>query len=374
VSQLNFTKATKKQARARIAFEGPSGSGKTYTALITARALGKRIALIDTEHRSASLYADEFDFDTLPLDRYDPQVLIEALAVAAASGYDVVIVDSLSHFWMGTDGMLEQVDKAAKRSAGGNTFGGWKDMAPLERKMIEAMLAFPGHVIATMRQKTEWVIEENDRGKKVPRKIGLKAVQRDGLEYEFTIVGDLNHENELVVSKSRCKTAGRRCDPQAGRGVRPHDPGLARGRRGHRTVTAAELRGEALRPAYATRADLLALYQRAQKHRPARRPGRGRPRATATTLGELIAAKGKAAAARPVSAPPGRCAAADTGEAADQPPSSSPKLHAMLAKAGIDRPRRQARVRQRPAASRPAGRPPPKDLPKPETRRPCSRP
>jgi hypothetical protein len=204
MTQMSFTRATKKQAKARLAFDGPSGSGKTYTSLRIATVLGERIAHIDTEHRSASKYADLFAFDTLQLDRYDPQLLVDALAVAAAEGYDVVIVDSLSHFWMGIDGMLEQVDKAAKRVAGGNSFGGWKEMRPVERKMIEALLAYPGHVIVTMRTKTEWVVEKDDRGRSVPRKIGLKAEQRDGIEYEFDIVGDLDLENELIVSKTRC--------------------------------------------------------------------------------------------------------------------------------------------------------------------------
>lgn len=200
--KFQFQRAVKKALKARIALEGVSGGGKTYTALALAATLGKTTAVIDTEHKSASLYADLFEFDTLNLDRYSPDVLIDALA--AAADHDTVIVDSFSHWWMGTDGMLEQVDRAARRSGGGNSFAGWKEMRPHERKMIDALLAFPGHVIVTLRTKTEWVIEENDRGKKVPRKIGLKAEQREGLEYEFTLVGQLDHENNLVVTKSRC--------------------------------------------------------------------------------------------------------------------------------------------------------------------------
>jgi hypothetical protein len=199
---FTFVKATKTALKARIALEGVSGGGKTYSALSIAQSLGKTIAVIDTEHMSAKLYADIFDFDWLGVDKYSPEVLIQALA--AASKHDVVIIDSLSHWWMGTDGMLEQVDRAAKRSGGGNTFAGWKEMRPHERKMFDAMLGFPGHLIATLRTKSEWVIEDNDRGKKVPRKIGLKAEQRDGLEYEFTLVGQMDHENNLIVSKSRC--------------------------------------------------------------------------------------------------------------------------------------------------------------------------
>lgn len=200
---LSFTKATKKAAKGRVALDGPSGSGKTYTALTLATTLGGRAAVIDTEHGSASKYADLFEFDTLHLDRYSPQILIDALGAAAVAGYDVVVVDSLSHFWMGTDGMLEQVDRAAKRS-GGHGMSGWKEMRPVERQMVESLLAYPGHVICTLRVKTDWVEGENARGKRVMQKVGTKAEQREGLEYEFDLVGSLDLNNELTVVKSRC--------------------------------------------------------------------------------------------------------------------------------------------------------------------------
>lgn len=203
MTQFTFTKATKKAAKGRIALDGPSGSGKTFTALTIAGTLGERIAVIDTEHRSASKYADLFSFDTLGLDSYSPQILIDALAAAAAAGYEVVIVDSLSHFWMGTDGMLEQVDKAAKRS-GGHGMSGWKEMRPVERQMVEALLAYPGHVICTLRVKTDWVEGENARGKRQMMKVGTKAEQREGLEYEFDLVASMDLSNELTVVKSRC--------------------------------------------------------------------------------------------------------------------------------------------------------------------------
>lgn len=200
---FQFAPATKAQAKARVALEGPSGSGKTWTALSIAQGLGQRIAVIDTERGSASKYAGDYRFDTLQMHTYSPRDLVAALSAAAGAGYDVVIVDSLSHFWMGTGGMLEQVDGFAKRSNSGNTFAAWKDARPMEREMIDGLLAYPGHVIVTMRTKTEWVITENDRGRKEPKKIGLKAEQRDGIEYEFDIVGDLDLDHNLVVSKSR---------------------------------------------------------------------------------------------------------------------------------------------------------------------------
>jgi hypothetical protein len=206
VSTLSFSRASKEQAKARIALTGPTGSGKTYTALVAATGLGERVAVIDTERGSASKYADEFTFDTLQLTSFEPSALVEALAVAAHAGYDVLVVDSFSHFWSGAGGMLEQVDNAAKRTGGGNSFAGWKEARPMERAMIDALLAYPGHVIVTMRTKTEYVVDSDERGRKVPRKVGLKPEQRDGIEYEFDIVGDMDQENTLVVSKSRAKS------------------------------------------------------------------------------------------------------------------------------------------------------------------------
>lgn len=202
---FTFTPATKEQAKARIALDGPSGSGKTYTALVTATALGKRIAVIDTERGSAAKYADEFSFDNCILTSFSPDDLTAALAAAASAGYDVVIVDSLTHFWSGKDGMREQVDRAAKRGYGGNSFGGWKEARPMEQRMIDALVSYPGHVIVTMRTKTDYVIEEDSRGRKVPRRLGLKPEQREGIEYEFDVVASMDHENTLVVTKSRCR-------------------------------------------------------------------------------------------------------------------------------------------------------------------------
>jgi len=202
VSGFTFARAVKEQEKARIALAGPSGSGKTYTALTIARAFGGTVAVVDTERRSARKYASLFEFDTMDnLAQFSPEALPDLLA--AAAGYTTVVVDSLSHFWSGIGGMLEQVDRLAKRN-GGNSFGGWKDARPMERRMIDALLAFPGHVIVTMRTKTEWIVEEDTRGKKVPRKLGLKPEQRDGIEYEFDVVGDLDLDNNLTISKTRC--------------------------------------------------------------------------------------------------------------------------------------------------------------------------
>jgi nucleoside-triphosphatase THEP1 len=198
-----FKTATKAQAKLRLGLIGPAGSGKTMTALRIAHGLGGRVAVIDTERGSASLYAGErgLGFDVLELETYEARNFIEAIGQAEASGYDVLIIDSLSHAWAGKGGILEFVDKAAKRSGGGS-FAGWRDATPLHNQLVDAILGAKLHVICTLRSKVEHVIEQIN-GKTQVRKVGLQPVQRDGLEYEFTVVGDVNQEHELIVTKTR---------------------------------------------------------------------------------------------------------------------------------------------------------------------------
>ena len=208
---FQFKKATKAQSRARISFIGVSGSGKTMSALIVAIFLGKRVAVIDSERGSASKYAGKkmadgttLDFDVLELESFSPRTYVEAMRAAAEAGYDVIVIDSLSHAWMGKDGALEMVDNAQRANRGGNSFTAWRNVTPEHNALVDAMLQSPCHIIATMRAKTEYVLEEDGKGKKVPRKIGMAPVQRDGLEYEFDVVGDIDLDHVLTISKSRC--------------------------------------------------------------------------------------------------------------------------------------------------------------------------
>lgn len=196
-----FQKAVKHSGlKARIGLVGPAGSGKTKTALLLAQGLGDQIALIDTERESASLYADQFDFDTVALTSFHPDRYIEVIRGAEQAGYDVLVIDSLSHAWMGKDGVLEYKEKI------GSDFSAWRKATPLHNKLVDAILDAKLHIIVTMRAKTEYVMEEyldNGRKKTKPIKVGLQPVQRDGLDYEFTITGDLDHEHNLIISKTR---------------------------------------------------------------------------------------------------------------------------------------------------------------------------
>ena len=202
-----FQKATKERARLRLALIGPSGSGKTYTSLQVGTALknGGRVALVDTERGSASKYADLFDFDVLELETFEPQNYIRAIEAASGAGYDVLILDSLSHAWAGVGGILSFVDTETMKSKSRNAYTeGWRKATPLHNRLVDAMIQADLHLIVTMRAKTEYVMETDQRGKTAPRKVGMAPVQRDGLEYEFDVVGDMDLDNNLVVSKTRC--------------------------------------------------------------------------------------------------------------------------------------------------------------------------
>ena len=195
---MTFQRATKKQAKLRCALFGPSGSGKTMTALPIATGLGGNIALIDSERGSASKYSDRFQFDVVNLEKKS----IEDYAhwIGEASAYDVLIIDSLTHAWQE---LLEQVDILAKTKFKGNTWSAWSEGTPKQRQLIDAILNFPGHIIATMRSKTEWTTTNADNGKVKPVRVGLAPEQGKGIEYEFDLLLELSTEHIATVLKDR---------------------------------------------------------------------------------------------------------------------------------------------------------------------------
>lgn len=206
---MEYREATKKRQKMRLALSGPSGCGKTYTALIAATVLagdGGRVAVLDTEHGSASLYSDKFKFDVLDLaEPFHPDRYIEAIRAAESAGYQVVIIDSLSHAWKGPGGILDLHDQAKKKPKyGGNSYAAWGEVTPIQNRMIEAIIGSRIHVIATMRSKMDYAQEKDEKsGRKTIRKLGLAPIQRDDTEYEFTIWGEMTIENDLMISKSR---------------------------------------------------------------------------------------------------------------------------------------------------------------------------
>jgi len=161
--------------------------------------------VIDTERDSAKLYADRFDFDTLSMSApYHPDRLVEILKAAEEEGYAVVVIDSLTHFWNGQGGILEIVENAGAKVSG-NNFAGWKVATPIQQRMVDTILAFNGHIITSMRSKTEYSLEKGDNGRLSPKKIGLAPQQRDGIEYEYTLVLEMDTEHRTIIGKTRCE-------------------------------------------------------------------------------------------------------------------------------------------------------------------------
>jgi len=228
-------RARREQAKLRLAIDGLAGTGKTYTSILIAcilaelmrPKLGRRgkVGVVDTEHESAGLFAmtdaqldeyaelegdeaiaylirqEAFDFFPMPLDNHSPRQYVDLIKQAESSGVDVLVIDSLSHAWMGKNGALEQKDIAAIGERG-NSYTAWRHVTPMHNQLVDAMLSCKLHLIATMRRKMEYLQTERD-GKKVIDKVGLAAIQREGMEYEFTMVGDMDHQHSMTIAKHR---------------------------------------------------------------------------------------------------------------------------------------------------------------------------
>jgi hypothetical protein len=194
---MAFTKATTTSSKLRAAAFGPAGAGKTFTALAMGEGMGGRMAVIDSERGSASKYADRFEFDTQILETKTVDEYITYINEAAAAGYDVLIIDSLTHAW---ETLNADIQKLADAKFQGNFWAAWSKGTPLQKKFIETILSYPGHIIATMRSKTEWQI--NGEGRK-PVRVGLAPEQGKGIEYEFDILFELTPEHLATIIKDR---------------------------------------------------------------------------------------------------------------------------------------------------------------------------
>lgn len=202
---IQFTKATKSQAKLRAALFGPSGSGKTFSALRMATGLaepGGRIALIDTERRSASKYADRFRFDVCDLQERNIEDYTAAMESAGQAGYGVLVIDSLTHAWQELLNEIQRISNSPRYKQ--NTWAAWSEGTPKQRALVEALLAYPGHVIATIRSKTEWSIQKDEKsGRTSPVRVGLAPEQGKGIEYEFDLLMELSTDHIANIIKDR---------------------------------------------------------------------------------------------------------------------------------------------------------------------------
>ena len=204
MSSFKFKKASKEAVYLKLAITGPSGSGKTTAALRLARGLigGKgKIAVIDTENSSSLLYADAYDFEVCVIEPpYTEEKFTEAISDAVSSKFDCVIVDSFSHVWQA---ILDYKSKLDMR--GGNSYTNWANAGSKFENVLQAILNSKIHVICCMRSKMDYAIDTDERGKKSIRKVGLAPVMRDGIEFEFSLVLDLDMNHKAIASKDRTR-------------------------------------------------------------------------------------------------------------------------------------------------------------------------
>jgi hypothetical protein len=201
---MAFAKAERTNLFLRCALFGPSGSGKTMTALRMAKGIADKMgvpyAVIDTEARSASKYADRFDFIVDDLESKTIDDYLKSMEEAKKEGYKVLVIDSLTHAWWE---LTDEKDRIAQSSTNKNALSPWAKLNPKQKRFIYAILNYPGHIIATMRSKTEWVIGEGKNGKTAPEKIGLAPEQGKGIEFEFDMLVELTQRHEATVTKDR---------------------------------------------------------------------------------------------------------------------------------------------------------------------------
>lgn len=198
---MKLRQAERKQAKMKMGLQGPSGSGKTYSALLLAFGLTEdwsKIVVIDSEQHSSDLYADMGNYNVLQLDNpYEPERYIKAIEICEEAGMQVIIIDSISHEWDGDGGILD-----LHGSMIGNSFTNWSKVTPRHNAFVQKILQSNAHIIATIRSKQDYVLSEKN-GKQVPEKVGLKGVTRDGMDYEFTLVFELDLKHNAVATKDR---------------------------------------------------------------------------------------------------------------------------------------------------------------------------
>jgi len=194
--------AERKKAKIKLGLQGPSGSGKTYSALLIAFGLcndWSKIVLIDTENHSADLYAHLGNYRVLDLNKpFTPENYIQAIETCEKQpGVEVIIIDSISQEWEGSGGIIETHGNMM-----GNSFTNWNKVTPRHNSFVQKILQSNCHIIATVRSKQDYVLSEKN-GKMVPEKVGLKGVTREGMDYEFTIMLDLDIKHYATASKDR---------------------------------------------------------------------------------------------------------------------------------------------------------------------------
>jgi len=205
---MQLQRATKKKVKLRIGLSGASGFGKTYSALLMAYGMTNdwsKIAVIDTENESASLYSDLGEYNTLALaSPFSPERYTEAIKMCEDAGIEVIIIDSITHEWDGKGGCLEISDELTQASSSKNSYFAWSKVTPRHNAFIQSILQSKCHIITTVRRKQDYDTVKNDKGKIEVIKVGMKEITREGFEYELTLNFEILSDTHFVkASKDR---------------------------------------------------------------------------------------------------------------------------------------------------------------------------
>jgi len=198
---MQLQTANRKQAKIKMGIQGVSGGGKTMSALLIAYGITQdwdKIAVIDSENKSSHLYAHLGHYKVLNLEPpFTPERYIQAIETCEKAQMEVIILDSISHEWEGNGGILD-----IHANMAGNSFTNWAKLTPRHNTFVEKMLQSNCHILATIRSKQDYVLSEKN-GKQVPEKVGLKGVTREGMDYEFTIVLEIDTKHNAIATKDR---------------------------------------------------------------------------------------------------------------------------------------------------------------------------
>lgn len=199
---MQLQKATRKKAKIKLGLSAVSGGGKTYSALLIAYGLcgdWSKIAVIDTENQSASLYSHLGDYNALPLEApYSPERYIQAIKTCEDAGMEVIIIDSITHEWDGKGGILDIANGMT-----GNSFTNWAKLTPRHQAFVDAILHSKSHILTTVRRKQDYEMTKGSDGKVKVEKAGLKEITREGFEYELTLNLELDQNHNATASKDR---------------------------------------------------------------------------------------------------------------------------------------------------------------------------
>lgn len=194
--QLHLAKRS--NVKIKIGIQGPAGSGKTKSALLLAYGITSdwsKIAVVDTENQSSELYSHLGDFYILPLFfPFTPERFKEAILTCINAGMQVVILDSISAEW--------QTILQEHASLNGNSYTNWSKFTPRHQMFVESIILSDVHIICTLRSKQAYILTEKN-GKQVPEKVGMKPVQRDDMDYELSLVFQLNMKHYASAIKDR---------------------------------------------------------------------------------------------------------------------------------------------------------------------------